>query len=425
MSHPRSARRSAAPLLLALLAAGPALAQSPLKRWEQAARDQVETALERWRAERNIELRMALGELRGRLSPAPERPDWTPRRWGNGRLERGPGGVPILYLSGTPEEMGAQHGHLLRGEVRALTRYLRGFLRERELTRAEGEARALFEAATPPEYLREATALAEAAGMPVDEVLFAQWFTDMYRVFACTCVGAPSPEGPLLARNLDFPGQGFLGRYSLVVVAHPQGKRPFVSISWPGLIGVLSGMNDAGVALAVMVVHRAPPQAGVPFQLAFRDALERGESADAVEARLRALPLTVANNLMVVDRAGAARVLELQPGHRVAARLPDAAGRVISTNHFQGQAEPWRPSFTHLSSRRRYKKADQVAHAERGPLSLARARDALRETASRTITQQSMVFLPARGAVELALRDRPPATDGDWVRLDVSALLSR
>ena len=437
----RRTRLAASLALLTLVAlswAAPAAAQSPLRRWQEAARERVEaarervettrerieTARERWRAERNIELRMALGELRGRLAPPPPAPDFSPRSWGQGRLERGPGGVPILYLSGTPEEMGAQHGHLLGREVRALTRYLRGFLGPRELESAQARARELFLAHTPAAYLREAEALAAAAGLPLEQLLFAQWFTDMYRVFACTCVGAPSDEGPLLARNLDFPGQGYLGRYSLLVVVHPQGKRPYVSVSWPGLLGVLSGMNE-GVALAVMVVHRAAPTAGVPFQLAFRSALEEAGDAAGVEAHLRALSLTVSNNLMVVDRGGAARVLELEPGHVVTTRRPDGEGRVISTNHFLGQPEPWRPSLTHLSSLVRYRKADRVAHAEPGPLSLDRARAALKETASATLTQQSMVFLPARGQMDLALRDEPPATDGRWVRLDVRALLAR
>lgn len=414
-------------VVLALVSLAPAPAQergglgSALRRWEQDLRQQSETARERWQAERNIELRMTLGELRGRLSPRPPAPDWTPRTWGAGRLERGPGGVPILHLRGTPEEMGAQHGHLLEGEIRALTSYVRSFVPARERPAALARARELFLAATPPDHLREARALAEAAGLPLDELLFAQWFTDLYRLFACTCVGTPSDEGPLLARNLDFPGMGWLGRYSLVVAARPAGKRPYLSVSWPGLLGVLSGMNE-GVALAVMVVHRAEPVAGVPFQLAFRRALEEAGDAGEVEALLRGLPLTVTNNLMVVDRAGAARVLELHPGHEVTVRRPDARGRVVSTNHFRGEEEPFRPSLTHLSSLLRYRRAAGVAR-EQGPFSLARAREALGKTASRTLTQQSMVFLPARGQVEVALRDRPPATDGTWVRLDLDALL--
>lgn len=405
-------------LMIAFLTlSAPVMAQSPLER----LREQIDDTVERWRAEGNIERRMMMGELRGRLSRRPAPPDWTARSHGAGRLERGPGGVPILHLRGTPEEMGEQHGRLLKREIQALTAYMRNFVGPDQLDACRARARELFLAATPDDLRREATALAAAAELPLDDVLFAQWMTDLYRVFACTCVGSPSDEGPLLARNLDFPGQGYLAEYSLVVVARPAGKRAFVSVSWPGLVGVLSGMND-GVALAVMVVHETTgARAGVPFQLAFRRALEQAGDAAGVEAALRAMPLTVTNNLMVVDRGGAARVLELHPD-RIQARAGDAQGRVVSTNHFLRSPEPWRPSLTHISSLTRYRRAADVTRKEQGPLTVDRAREALRRSASQ-LTQQSMLFFPARGEVEVALRARPPAPEGRWVRLRASELL--
>ena len=41
--------------------------------------------------------------------------------------------------------------------------------------------------------------------------------------------------------------------YALVVVAKPTGKKAYVSVSFPGILGVLSAQNDS-VALSVMVV---------------------------------------------------------------------------------------------------------------------------------------------------------------------------
>jgi hypothetical protein len=377
---------------------------------------------DRIRAEQGIETRMALGEVRGLLAPAPAPPDWTPRRHGRGRLERGPGGVPILYLEGTPEEMGEQHGALLAGEVRALLGwYVPSFVGKREWADAEARAKRLLFPSIPPDLRREAVALARAAGVPEDDVLFAQCFTDLYRLFGCSTLAAPSAEGTFLARNLDFPGMGRLGRYSLVIVARPTGKRPFVSITWPGMVGVLSGESDA-LALSVMVVHGdAGVHEGPPFQLAFRRVLEEAGDAKEAEALLRAMPRTVTNNLMLVDRAGAARVFELHPDG-VSVRVPDGDGRLVSTNHFlsPGRRE-LRLSVEYLSSLHRYR-AVRDAAAGAGPLDLDQARRAL-DAAAVPITLQSMIFLPKDGALEVSLPARGPATRGRWVRLE--GLLAR
>ncbi len=375
------------------------------------------------RHEQQIESDLVRGHLRGVLGRDPAPADWTPRRCGEGSLERGPGGVPILYLSGTPEAMGRQHGTLLRSEIRALRRYVEAFVGRDELPRARARGERLFRAHCSPDLLREAEALAEAAGLPLGDVLLAQWFTDLYRGFACSTLAGPSAEGPLLARNLDFPTLGFLGRYSVVVVARPQGKRPYVSVSWPGLLGVLSGQNDR-LALAVMVVHDlGGARSGVPFQLAFRRVLEEAGDVDAAEALLRATPLTVTNNLTLADTEGEVRVLELHPD-RVVARGPSRDGRVVSTNHFVSPPlrQP-RASFTYLSSLRRYRAVRRACPGV-GRVDLEDAQGALAAAAT-SFTTQSMVFLPAQGAVEVAFTDRGPAPERGFVRLSREVLLGK
>lgn len=403
-------RQGLAGVLLIIAAAGPAAADP--------GRD-LRDLWEAIRAESRIESRMVLGTVRGLLAPPPPAPDWSPRRHGKGRLELGPGNVPILHLEGTPEEMGEQHGVLLKDEIRALLGwYVPSFVGPRELPAAKRRARELFLAHVPDEHRREAEALARAADLPVEDVLFGQCFTDVYRVFACSTLAAPSPEGTLLARNLDFPGMGRLGRYSIVVVARPEGRRPYVSITWPGLVGVLSGQS-ADLALSVMVVHNGErTRPGVPFQLAFRRVLEQAGDVAAAEHLLRDTPLTVTNNLMLVDAAGGARVLELHPDG-IVARAPDEDGRLVATNHFVSpeRREP-RLSFEFVSSHRRYRKVCDVALGDDGPVPVARAREALDAAAVGPITLQSMVFLPGAKALEVSLPASGPATRGRWVRLE-------
>ena len=69
--------------------------------------------------------------------------------------------------------------------------------------------------------------------------------------------GQSKTGGPMLARNLDYPSLGYVHEYTLVTVYKPNDKHAFAAVGFPGLLGCLSGMNDAGLTVAVLeVVHQ-------------------------------------------------------------------------------------------------------------------------------------------------------------------------
>lgn len=394
----------------------------------QGSLDDARHIYERWKKEAAIERKMVLAEVRGELHlyerPAP--PDWSERSWKKGRLEVR-SGVPILRLEGTPEEMAEQHARLLGKEARALTNsYLPAFLGGRkELDRARKRARELFWPHLTDSEKAEVQVFARESGIDERDVLLAQSFPDLYRAWGCStlaAVGSGTAAGPLLARNLDFVSMGFIQDYSLVVVAKPTGKKAYVSVAWPGILGVLSAQNDS-VALSVMVVHdERGCAAGVPFELAFRRAIETASSSADVQRTLEALPLTVANNLTVVDKEGDARVLEITAKGKIVARHPDRKGHLASTNHFNSsELREARTSLTYLSSLRRLEAVERVC-AKEDRIGIDAAITALRASAPARINVQSMIFEPREGTLRVAL-GKPPAADRPFVKLDRATLL--
>ena len=230
------------------------------------------------------------------------------------------GPVPILTLHGEPRDMGRQHGKLLAGPIRALrTVYLDRFVNS--WAPAPGGAGEYFALAhrlaehIPDHHREELEGLAEGAGLSWDEALLTQTFIDLQKLFFCSTFVGRSPSGRLVfGRNLDFPSMGVVHRFGLVVRAHGIGRRPLVSVSWPGLLGVLSGMNDAGLTLAVMVVFFVEDvEAGVPYALLFREILEAETDLDGVERRLRAAAHTNSNNLMAAAGDREASVFQIGP----------------------------------------------------------------------------------------------------------------
>src|SRR5262249_57668039 len=118
----------------------------------------------------------------------------------------------------------------------------------------------------PRYYRRELEAMARASQVERDRLVAGNTLFDLKKLIACSALlvepWRSASGGPLLGRNLDYPSLGYAHEYSLVTVYRPAGKHAFVSIGFPGLVGCLSGMNDAGLAVAVLEVF--PVQAGQP-----------------------------------------------------------------------------------------------------------------------------------------------------------------
>jgi len=402
------------PLLTVFLLAAP-----PLSAQERDG--PLRDALELLRVEGRIEAQIVLGTVRGLLQRKPPKPDWSPRQAEGGELREGPGETPVLVLRGSPYAMGLQQGTLLKREISGLQRYVQQFIGRRELPRAFERAKELYGERLPQRFKDELRGLSDASGVSYDELLLAQCFTDLYRGFGCTCVAAPVGQaGTGLARNLDFPGFGYLARYSIVVVRQPEGGRRTVAIGWPGLIGVLSGQSRE-LALAVMVVHDSEgAQAGLPFQLVFRRVLEEADDLQQAHALLRELPRTVTNNLMVVDDRGPAAVFELGR-EDVVRRDPPTHRWLVSTNHFVSDGlRERRASISFFNSRSRLKTARECRPPD--GYGLDDLQQALRESEVSSATQQSMVFFPKSGEVYVSLPDKPPAAKHELVRLDPALL---
>jgi outer membrane lipoprotein-sorting protein len=107
-------------------------------------------------------------------------------RSGNGRLEMHDG-TRVLFLKGTPAEMGRQHGELLRKEIRDVThRILYGVGVGSSFVKGKwffGEIEAAHARLAPyisPRMYAESDALADAVGLSREEVRLANFFPELF-----------------------------------------------------------------------------------------------------------------------------------------------------------------------------------------------------------------------------------------------------
>ncbi len=113
------------------------------------------------------------------------------------------------------------------------------------------------------------------------------------------------------------------------------GKIPYASVAWPGLVGTVTGMNAEGLAL---VVHggraREPRPEGEPVVHTMRELLGRARTTKEALALLATKEPMVSHMVMLADPSGDVAIAERAPGEPLFVRR--GQGKVPLTNHFEG-----------------------------------------------------------------------------------------
>lgn len=347
------------------------------------------------------------------------------------------GPVPVLRVAGTPEEIGQQVAELALRPAHRILDYpldlVASLVRSRPLARLtlsalDRHGRRLAHR-FPRRHRHELFALAGAAGDPRRVVrgntLFDLKNVRPWRLFGCSSLAAGADRtgnGPLLARNLDFFPLGYLHEFGLVTVYRGAGVRPFLSVGFPGAVGVFSGLNSAGLALATHEVFspagRGFDPRGEPFAALCRRALEECATVNEAEVLFRAARRATSVSVIACDRREQA-VFELSP-ERVARRGPER-GTVVCANHFLAPGRHTLGDTNPFDTRGRVDRLRRAAAAP-GALGVPEAWAALDATHQGELTIQSMVFEPQRLTARVSMGAGPatrlPPTElrlTDWL----------
>jgi predicted choloylglycine hydrolase len=335
-------------------------------------------------------------------------------------------GIPVLTLAGSPEEIGRQAGTLVLPSIQPLLGSAQELLRAQGLSAAWPVVRLASRAMlanAPKDYRTELTAIVEAVG-PAEELedllIVANAMIELRRLGGCSALiiedARTAGDGPLFGRNMDLDPLGFLHNYSLVAIVRPDGKHAFASIGFPGLIGVASGINDAGLAVATLDVYdtkdgssRFSP-AGCPLAFTFRQVLEECTTVAEAERVLRAAPRGTWMNLAVCDREHAA-VFELTPKSVVAR---DAQQHILAcTNHFRSD------ELATNTECRRY--AQLMKGGDLEQIDLAALAGLMDSANQGEYTIQTMVFEPKSCTLHVAF-GTPPTSALPLKRIELSPL---
>jgi dienelactone hydrolase len=230
-------------------------------------------------------------------------------------------GKTILMVGGTPAQMGAAQGTLLREPVRKLTDrvvYLIGaagtlhshawfFDRMAEIERRVGPH-------VPPRFVEECDALSKAAGVSQRDGRYANLFPERFHCSGVAMRGRATAGGRVLhARVLDYMTEIDLQDAAVVQVFMPEGRNAWMSLGYAGFIGTVTAMNEKGVAIGEMGGRGEGQWDGTPMSLLLRDVMERAGSVEEALAILRNSPRTCEYYYVLSDRSGTIRAVECRP----------------------------------------------------------------------------------------------------------------
>ena len=146
-----------------------------------------------------------------------------------------------------------------------------------------------------------------------------------------------SEDGSLIiARNFDFYVGDDFARDKIIAFYKPSQGFKFMMITFGGMTGVLSGMNDQGLTVTINAAKSDIPQASAtPVSLVAREILQYASTIKEAYAIAKKRKMFVAESFLIGSaKDGKASLIEKTP--EAIDSYESSGNYIISTNHFQG-----------------------------------------------------------------------------------------
>lgn len=335
----------------------------------------------------------------------------------------------VLHVEGGPYEMGYQHGALLKNHIQENLHYL--FEVKAKDSRLEflgvrlnpKQLISLIVAVqrryVPPRFLEELQGLADGAECSLDDALTANFIPELFHCSGFAVMNGATRDGTLYhGRVLDYSIDWKLQEHAVLIVAEPEGRVPFVNVTYAGFIGSVTGMNAEHVSVGEMGGGGRGHWGGTPMAFLVRRVLEEARTLDEAVAIFRDTPRTCEYYYMVAD--GDER---------------QAVGLAAHWNTFEvvkpGETHPRLPEPTPdtvlLSAGQRYRELARRVREQAGTLDAASALRLMDCPVAMKSNLHNVLFEPGstRLWVANASADGQPAATQKYYPFQLSELLER
>ncbi|SEH43286.1 Acyl-coenzyme A:6-aminopenicillanic acid acyl-transferase [Chryseobacterium culicis] len=174
----------------------------------------------------------------------------------------------------------------------------------------------------------------------------------------------------LIGRNFDFYVGDDFAKNKLVEFVQPEEGIPYMSVSWPGMLGVVSGMNKEGITVTINAgKSKIPWMAKTPISLVTREILQFAGNIEEAIAIAKKRKVFVSESILVGSAHDKnAVIIEVSPKNFGVYKVHNTS-RVLCTNHFQSDAyKDDRRNQKHIKeshSEYRYEKLQELVQEEK------------------------------------------------------------
>ena len=227
---------------------------------------------------------------------------------GAGRLEMHDE-TRVLFLKGTPEEMGEQHGKLLKKQVDDLisrvvygvgvgSSFAKGHWFFGEIESCQARIGKFIDS----RYTREMDALALASGHSVQEARLANFFPELFHCSGFALLGDATQGGHVYhGRVLDYMKGIGLERNAVVMVFQPDEGHAWVNVGYAGFVGSVTAMNDQHISIGEMGGRGEGNWDGKPMAQLLREVMEKAGTLDEAIDVMRKSPRTCEYYYVIAD----------------------------------------------------------------------------------------------------------------------------
>ncbi|MBT1699708.1 hypothetical protein KK083_22665 [Fulvivirgaceae bacterium PWU4] len=179
--------------------------------------------------------------------------------------------------------------------------------------------------------------------------------------------GSSEDSTLIIGRNFDFYVGDDFARNKIVAFYAPEKGHRFMMITFGGMTGVLSGMNEQGLTVTLNAAKSEIPTASAtPVSLVAREILQYASTIQEAYDIAAKRKTFVAEAFMIGSaKDGRAAIIEKSPD--AIALYESPADRIIGTNHFQSEAlgntQLNRDHMSTSASPYRYKRVEELLNS--------------------------------------------------------------
>ena len=306
-------------------------------------------------------------------------------------------GITVVYLTGSPYEIGVAHGKLCREEILEINKPIfelyDSMTEESKHWWSKAEN---LEKQIPAEYIAEMHGIADGSDIEYNKILFLNTVSTISEGRGCFAFSYRDKDSRIITfRQGDMPTETFLYKKMLLYIIKPENGHGFAAILNPGWVDGESGINEKGITVSQNNISIAQKEWEVmPITLLSRYILQYSKTIEEVDQLLNTQKQYPAR-LLFVSSPKSAAVFEIANGDK--AWLDMKNGYLATANH--ARIIPSEPvsgsSYSRLEYANQFLKENSASMDFDKGLELVRSNKISRRWTRRVHNILSFIFSPS------------------------------